>query len=132
MCNFAVEIFGSVRSDGKLKFYKLLENGKAQIDAFYDLICKNECLLKDFRGILACMDYVAETDSKMPKTKVNSIKDKGKDIAIEFKKNTLRVYCIKKAPNVLIVLGGFKKEQGADINKLKRFIKENKNLLERL
>lgn len=132
MCNFAVEIFGSVRSDGKLKFYKLLENGKAQIDAFYDEICKSERLLKDFKSILACMDYVAETDSKMPNTKVNSIKYNGKDIVIEFKKNTLRVYCIKKAPNVLVVLGGFKKEQGADINKLKRFIKENKSLLERL
>lgn len=130
MSIFAVEIFGSVRSDGRLKFYKLLEDGKAQIDAFYDEICKSERLLKDFKSILTCMDYVAETDSQMPKPKVNSIKDKGKDIAIEFKKNTLRVYCIKKAPNVLVVLGGFKKGQEADINKLKKFINNNKNLLE--
>lgn len=132
MCNFAVEIFESVGGDGKLKFYKLLENGKAQIDSFYDKICCSEQLLKDFRGILACMNYVAETGSIMPSTKVNSIKDRGKEIAIEFKKNELRVYCVKKKPAVLVVLGGFKKEQVADINKLKRFIKENKVLLEKL
>ena len=132
MSNFAVELFEPVRSDGKLKFYKLLKNGKAQFDSFYDEVCKNRKHFNDLKRILACMNYVAETDAKMPVKKVNSIKDGGKEIAIEFKKNELRVYCVKKNPDVLVVLGGYKKEQKKDINKLKKFIKDNKDLIEKL
>ena len=49
MCNFAVKLLESVRSDGRLKFYKLLENGKAQIDSFSDEVCADKKLEKDFK-----------------------------------------------------------------------------------
>lgn len=124
MSIFAVELFESIRKDGRLKFYKLLEDGKAQIDSFYDELCADKKLLKDFNVILTCMNIVADNDYILPKEKVNSIKDGDKEIAIEFKKNELRVYCVKKAPNVFVVYGGYKKNQKKDIEKLKRLLKD--------
>lgn len=124
MCNFAVKLFESVRVDGRLKFYKLLENGKAQIDSFYDEICSDKKHEKDFNVILAYMDYVAVNDGLLPKEKINAIKEGDKEIAIEFKKNDLRVYCVKKAPSVYVILGGYKKNQKKDIDRIKRILKE--------
>lgn len=124
MCNFAVKLLESVRSNGRLKFYKLLENGKAQIDSFSDEVCADKKLEKDFNVILAFMNIMAENDIFLPKEKVNSVKDGNKEIAIEFKKNDLRVYCVKIIPKVFVVFGGYKKNQKNDIKKLKRLLKE--------
>ena len=124
MCNFAVKLLESVRSDGRLKFYKLLEDGKAQIDSFSVEICADKKLEKDFNVILTCMNIMAEKDIFLPKEKVNSIKEGDKEIAIEFKKNALRVYCVKISPKVFVVLGGYKSNQKNDIKKLKRLLKD--------
>lgn len=124
MCNFAVKLLESVRSDGRLKFYKLLENGKAQIDSFSDELCADKKLEKDINVIWAFMNIMAENDIFLPKEKVNSVKDGDKEIAIEFKKNDLRVYCVKIVPKVFVVFGGYKKNQKNDIKKLKRLLKE--------
>ncbi len=128
MCNFAVKIFEPVRYDGKLKFYKLLENGKAQIDLFYEEVSKDNKRKKDFNIILTCMNIVAENDSLLPKKKVNSIKEGDKEIAIEFKKNDLRVYCVKKSPSVFVVLGGYKNNQKKDVDRIKRLLKATNDL----
>ncbi len=128
MCNFAVKIFEPVRCDGKLKFYKLLENGKAQIDLFYDEVSKDNKHKRDFNIILTCMNIVAENDCLLPKKKVNSIKEGDKEIAIEFKKNDLRVYCVKKSPNVFVVLGGYKNNQKKDVDRIKRLLKATNDL----
>lgn len=124
MCNFAVKLLESVRGDGRLKFYKLLENGKAQIDSFYDEICVDKKLEKDFNVILTYMNFVAMNDGLLPKEKINAIKDGDKEIAIEFKKKDLRVYCVKKAPNVYVIMGGFKKNQKKDIERIKRILND--------
>ena len=132
MCNFAVESFESVSDKGRIKFYKVLIDGKAQIDSFVDEICKDKALEKEWKKVLACMDYVAETNNKLPSQKLNSVKDGKKEIAVEFKSNTLRIYCFKKDPNVFIILGGYKKTQKDDINKIKRLLRTDKELVNTL
>jgi len=132
MCNFAVELFEPIRRDGVIRFYKLLVDGKAQIDSFYDELCKNKTLEKEFKEILSCMNYVAETNASLPKNKVNSIKDGGKEIAIEFKKKNLRVYCFKKEPDVFVILGGYKNNQKKDVEKLKRLLKTERGFVDNL
>ena len=132
MCTFAVESFDSVRNNGRIKFYKVLIDGNAQIDSFVDEISKDKALEKEWKKVLACMDYVAETNNKLPSQKLNSIKDGKKEIAVEFKSSTLRIYCFKKDPNVFIILGGYKKNQKDDINKLKRLLKVDKELVNTL
>ena len=130
MCTFAVQLLESVRSDGKLRFYKLLKDGVAPFDLFYEKLCDDKKHKKDILQIFAMMDYMAETNAILPKKKVNSIKDGDKVIAIEFKKNDLRVYCLKQDPNVFVITGGYKKDQDNDIKSLKKLLKQNKNLLE--
>ncbi|MBR3711302.1 MAG: hypothetical protein IKM99_10155 [Bacteroidales bacterium] len=78
------------------------------------------------------MDYVAETDAIMPKEKVNSIKDGDRVVGLEFKKNDLRVYCLKLEPNVVVIMGGYKKNQNKDLNTIKQLLKDNKELPELL
>lgn len=128
MSIFAVQWLESVRKDGKLKFYKLLKDGEAPFDLFYEEVIKDAKHKKDILHILSMMDYMAEKDEKLPKEKVNSIKDGDKVIGIEFKKNDLRVYCIKQDLDIFVVKGGYKKNQVRDIKYLKRLLKENKDL----
>ena len=115
--------------NGKVRFYKLLEDGSAQIDPFYEEITKNERLKKEFNEIVSCMNYVAESNAILPKKKLNSIKDGKKEIALEFKKDILRVYCFKKEMDFFIVMGGYKKDQKKDIEGLKRMLKDDENLV---
>ena len=129
MSNFAVDYFEPVMRNGKVRFYKLLEDGSAQIDAFYEEITKNERLKKEFNEIVSCMNYVAESNAILPKKKLNSIKDGKKEIALEFKKDILRVYCFKKEMDFFIVMGGYKKDQKKDIEGLKRMLKDDENLV---
>ena len=130
MCTFAVQLLESVRTNGKLRFYKMLKDGKAPFDSFYEEVCDDKRLKKDMLQILAMMDFMAETNKILPREKVNSIKDGDKVIGIEFKKNDLRVYCLKQDPNVFVVMGGYKKDQDNDIKDMKRLLKTNKGLLE--
>ena len=130
MCTFAVQLLESVRNNGKLRFYKMLKDGVAPFDLFYEEVCGDKRHKKDMLKILAMMDYVAETNAILPKEKVNSIKEGDKVIGIEFKKNDLRVYCLKQDPDVFVVMGGYKKNQDNDIKNLKKLLKTNKNLLE--
>ena len=132
MCTFAVESFDSVRDNGKIRFYKVLIDGEAQIDSFEKEISKDKALKKEWKKVLTCMDYVAETNGILPSKKLNSIKDDGKEIAIEFKSSSLRIYCFKIDPNVFVILGGYKKDQKEDIKKLKRLLNNNKELLNTL
>lgn len=130
MSTFAVQWLESVRKDGKLKFFKLLKDEVSPFDLFYEEMIKDAKHKKDILHILTMMDYMAEKDEKLPKEKVNSIKEGDKVIGIELKKNDLRVYCIKQEPDVFVVLGGYKKNQVKDIKYLKRLLKENKDLIQ--
>lgn len=130
MSTFAVELLESVRRDGKLRFYSLIKDGNNLFDSFYNEVSKEKRHKSDLIRIIATMDFVAENDAKLPKERVNSIKDGDKVIGLEFKKNDLRVYCLKLEPNVVVIMGGYKKNQKKDLKTIKQLLKDNKDLPE--
>lgn len=132
MCIFAIEKFEAVRTTGKVHFFKLVKNGKCLFDDFYNAIIKDERHKKNILGILSTMDYMAETNALLPKEKYNSIKQGKNVIGYEFKKKDLRVYCVKPLENMVVIFGGYKKNQKDDIKKLERMIEETKGIIEEL
>ena len=132
MSTFAVELLESVRTNGKLRFYSLIKDGNNLFDSFFNEVSRDKRHKTDLIRIISTMDYVAETDAKMPKEKVNSIKDGDRVVGLEFKKNDLRVYCLKLEPNVVVIMGGYKKNQNKDLNTIKQLLKDNKELPELL
>lgn len=132
MCIFAVGKIEQIRDDGKIHFCKLFKDNRCFFDDFVNSIRGNSNDYKSFVSLVAIMDFMAENDSKMPSKKFNSIK-KGKNvIGYEFKKDDLRVYCVKKEPNVIVILGGYKKNQKKDIDKFIRLISDAQSFLDEL
>lgn len=132
MSIFAVEKLEAVRENGKIRFFKLFKDGRCMFDDFHNEISSNDRNRKDMLNILSVMDYMAETNIILPKTKFNSIKQGNTVIGYEFKKNDLRVYCVKPETNVVVVFGGYKKNQKEDIKKLQRLTEELGEDLERI
>ena len=127
---FAVEKLEAVRDTGKVLFFKLVIDGKCWFDDFYEQQLKDIKHASELKSILTLMDYMAETNCMLPKEKFNSIKQGGNVIGYEFKKNELRVYCIKPFSNVVVVFGGYKKNQKHDIKKLQVIVEEIKDKIE--
>lgn len=132
MSIFAVEKLETVRENGMIRFFKLLKDGKCMFDDFQNEISSNDRNYKDLLNIFSVMDYMAETTAILPKTKFNSIKYGSTIIGYEFKKNDLRVYCMKPEENTVVVFGGYKKNQKEDIKKLKRIGDEVGDKLEKI
>lgn len=132
MSIFAVEKLEAVRENGKVRFFKLLKDWECMFDDFYDELSGNNRVHKDLLNILSVMDYMAETNAILPKTKFNSIKQGNTIIGYEFKKNDLRVYCMKPETNVVVVFGGYKKNQKEDIKRLKKLVDEVGDEMEKI
>lgn len=124
MSIFAVRIFEGVKPGGKLSFYKLEKDGICQIDEFYEEVHKDKTHDREMKRILAMMNYLSETDKNLPKERFRPIKEGGRTVGYEFKYGALRVYCVKKNPNVVVILGGYKNNQKKDINRLVSTIEE--------
>lgn len=129
---FAVEKLEAVRGNGKVLFFKLVKDGVCWFDDFYEEQNKDAKHASELRSILTLMDYMAETDARLPKEKFNSIKHGKNAIGYEFKKKDLRVYCLKPASNVVVVFGGYKKNQEKDVKRLQRIAEEVKDEIEEL
>lgn len=129
---FAVEKLEAVRGNGKVLLFKLVKDGVCWFDDFYEELNKDAKHASELRTILTMMDYMAETDAIFPKEKFNSIKQGKNVVRYEFKKNELRVYCLKPASNVVVVFGGYKKKQEKDVKRLQRIAEEVKDEIEEL
>ena len=129
---FAVEKIEAIRDGGKVRFVKLLIDGRCLFDEFYNEASKVDRHHKDILSILSMMNYMAETNALLPSQKFNSIKQGNSVIGYEFKKNDLRVYCKKLTNNLVVVFGGYKKNQKDDIKKLNRLVIEIEGLIEQL
>lgn len=100
-------------------FYLLYKNDKNFfLDFKNSLSQKND--INEFYSIIALMDFIDGNNLPPKKFKhiIGGKKDR-KDI-FEFKSKHLRVYVIKKEPDMYVVLGGFKKNQVKDISKIFR------------
>lgn len=122
MSIFAIEKMDEVKDDGELSFYKVIVNGVCLFDEFQNEIARLTPEMKSFRKILTRMNWMAESNQKLPSAKFNSIKYKQSVIGYEFKEQNLRVYVLKIDPNVFVVLGGLKKKQSSDIDKFVNLI----------
>ncbi len=109
---------------GKLRFLKLVEPKYCRFDEFVYNIRKGKQtnFTKELNTIFSRMQIMAEKDQIMPSTWFKPVKDRGRAVAYEFKTKSLRVYCVKKEPDVIVVLGGFKKNQKKDIAQLIKLI----------
>jgi len=123
MSNFALEELDEVK-DGVLQFRKLKVDGKCLYDQFCKEVEKNPVEEKKLNKIRTYMNTLAESNLRLSKSMFNSIKDKGVVIGYEFKYDNMRVYVIKKDPNVYVVLGGYKKKQDKDIKSFSKIIKD--------
>ena len=129
---FAVEKLEAVRDTGKVLFFKLVKDDVCWFDDFYEELNKDAKHASELRTILTMMDYMAETDARLPEEKFNSIKHGKNAIGYEFKKKDLRVYCLKPASNVVVVFGGYKKNQKKDVAKLEKIAEEVKDEIEEM
>ncbi len=65
------------------------------------------------------------TDNKLvPQEKFRHIKGLKCNEVFEFKKDRLRVYVVKRSPQMLLILGGYKTEQENDIKRISNWLKE--------
>ncbi len=131
-CMFAVKKLEVIRENGRVLFFKLIKDEVCWFDEFYEEQMKDAKHASDLRTVLTVMDYMAETNAILPKEKFNSIKRGKSVIGYEFKKNELRVYCLKPASNMVVVFGGYKKNQGMDIKRLQKIAEEVKDEIEEL
>lgn len=84
---------------------------------------KDTRLRKWFGSIIAYMEFFSDRNL-LKKDKFRQIKDAGRDDIFEFKKESLRVYVLKKKPNMYIILGGLKNNQTKDISLLKLRVRD--------
>lgn len=119
---FATEIIESVR--GCQIFEKLLVNGICLLDEFEEIIKGNPQYESEYRTIVAYMNFVSN-GSSLPKTKFREIKgDKIKIKRYEFKSEHLRVYAFNQPGGKIVVMGGYKNAQEADIRQFNSIVKE--------
>lgn len=113
--------FEEVKNENGVMFYELLVNGKSHVREFIDSIPEKSVYRKRFYNMVALMDNFSPTHF-MPNTKFRPIE--GSDECFEFKAKGIRLYVLKRLPNMYVVIGGYKDDQKADIKKLKRLIKD--------
>ena len=99
-------------------FKKMYINGVCQFDDFYEEVHASKNEYKNLVSIMALMQCFS--DILLPKEKFRQIKDIDRNDVYEFKKKGLRVYVLLWKPDVVIILGGYKKDQKKDISRLKR------------
>ena len=108
------------------KVFKLFRNDKCLIDEFKDEILKDHNLKDQWYELMAILKEVSE-NKMIPKTRFRklSLGVKIKQSMYEAKSKHLRLYILKEndAEKILII-GGKKKTQKKDIERIKRILKE--------
>lgn len=100
-------------------------DGVCQFDDFLEEITGNARYNKWFGSIVAYMEFISDRNL-LRKDKFRHIHETGRNDVFEFKKEDLRVYVVKKKPDMYIILGGYKGNQKNDINLLKERLKDFK------
>ena len=119
---FATQIIESVK--GWQVFEKLLVDDVCLLDEFEKELKENSQYESEFKTIMAYMDFIANGKS-LPNTKFREIK--GAKLSVkryEIKSKHLRVYAFSQPGGKLVVLGGYKNNQEADIRQFNSIVKE--------
>lgn len=122
MRTFASEIFEAVR--GRQIFEKLIVNDVCLIDEFEKEIRDRGQYNSEFNTLISYMDLFAN-GSTFPKTKFREIKgSKSKVKHYEFKSKNLRLYLFNIPGGKMVVMGGYKNNQDADIRTFLSIVSE--------
>lgn len=104
---------------GRQVFHELLDEGKGCLEVLEKSL-SDTTYQSELVTIIAYMDKVANLHS-LPETKFRDITPQGEKIReYEFKSKHLRVYAVQKPGGKVVVLGGFKTTQSADILAMRR------------
>lgn len=107
-----------VNNPNGYSFKKMYIDGTCQFDEFCEEVRASKNEYKNLVAIIALMQCFSNI--LLPKEKFRQIKDLDRNDIYEFKKKGLRVYVLLCKPDVVIILGGYKKNQKKDISRLKR------------
>ena len=109
-------------SGNKYKVMQLSIDGVKQLDEFEQRM--EEELKPQYRSLIAYIDHYTQTGD-LPEAKIKNITGKkSKRKEFEFRtKNGIRLYTVQADNGKLIVLCGYKKNQGKDIVKFREMIK---------
>lgn len=122
MSAYHVKDFDAIKNSTQYKYFRLFINGKCQFDDFKDEVKANAIYRKQYNQILTIMEKISD-QHKLNDKKFRNIKGIGRNDIFEFKSRDLRIYVLKKNPNMYIILGGYKANQDNDINLLKKRLK---------
>ena len=118
------EVKGSMQT-----FEKLYVETVCFIDEFVKEIQDNPQYSSEYKTILSYMNFFAN-GQMLPETKFRVLKGGKGDIKrFEFKSKNLRIYAIANSGGKLVIMGGFKKNQERDINKLNAIAKDYINYI---
>lgn len=97
-------------------FYEVSVNGKYLYQKFIEGL-KDTKDTKKLYQIYAYMDSISPS-IRLPLSKFRQIKGLQRNDIYEFKKSDIRIYVLMKAPNVFVLLGGYKGSQDKDIKRV--------------
>lgn len=121
MPDYEISPFDLVENES-YHFHKLWINGKCRFDSFYEEIKSNDADMKAFDKIISMMDDFCD-EILLPQKKFRPIKGVNRKDIFEFKNGSVRVYVVKKKPNMYVVIGGSKGSQDKIIKWLKQSLK---------
>lgn len=123
MSEYHLEEFSAIQNSCQYKYFQLNINGKCQFEDFKKEVKANAIYKKQYFQILTLMENISDRHQLTIK-KFRQIKGAGRNDVFEFKSKDLRIYVIKKSPDMYIVLGGYKVDQDNDIKLLKKRLKD--------
>ena len=122
MRTFASEILEAVK--GKQIFEKLIVNNICLIDEFEIEIKDRGQYISEFNTLISYMDIFANGKT-LPKTKFREINGSRTKVKhYEFKSKNLRVYAFNIPGGKMVVMGGYKNNQLADIRTFQSIVNE--------
>ena len=122
MRTFASEIIEAVK--GKQIFEKLIVNNICLIDEFEKEIKDRGQYISEFNTLISHIDCFAN-GTTLPITKFREIKSNRTKVKhYEFKSKNLRVYAFNIPGGKMVVMGGYKNNQDADIRTFQSIVKE--------
>ena len=128
MKKFSLHLSQYVPNNTTIPVYDLHINGKCKFDKFYKEIQKSGNLKGELAGAINHLISSANL-MRLPKTKINTIQHRKLPYKLyEAKKNNIRVYFIhEEHTGRIIITGGLKKDQDADINSIVHLLQEYYN-----
>lgn len=121
MPNFSIERVTAINCDQE--FDQLVIDGAGQLDNF-EKDLNDTTYQSEFKTLLTYMEYLGNNGS-LPKTKFRDVTPKGEKVKeYEFKSKHLRIYAIQKTNGKIIILGGYKNNQGKDFSRFRSLKKQ--------